>query len=97
MRVYATLVAGALCAGAVTASAAPMGAQLPPEHETPLVQIHHKPGHKGGPPWARQDSRSSRGYATRTMERRTICRTTLRTYYDEYIGQYVRRSVRTCE
>ena len=97
MRALGILVAGTLCLGAVTASAAPLGAQLLPEREAPLVQIHHKPGHKGGPPWARRDSWNDRGYATRTTERRTYCRTTLRTYYDDYMGEYVRRSVRVCD
>lgn len=97
MRVLGILVAGLSCVGAVNASAAPIGAQLLPEHEAPVVQIHHKPGHKGGPPWTRQGNWNDRGYATRSIERRTYCRTTLRTYYDDYRGEYVRRSVRVCD
>jgi len=96
MRALGILAAGALCFGVATASAAPFGGQLLSEHEAPLVQIHHKPGHRGGPPWTRQSNRN-RGYATRTIERRTFCRTTLRTYYDEFTGEYVRRSVRVCD
>jgi len=97
MRALGILVAGAMCYGAASASAAPFGGQSLSATDVPLVQIHHKPGHKGGPPWARKGNRNTRGYATRIIERREVCRTTLRTYYDDYTGEYIRRSVRVCD
>ena len=81
----------------------------------PGVQfVHHKPGHHGGPPWARRnqerdDWRYSRGreywrYArerddwryTRAPERVPICRTTYRTEFDPFEGDYVSRPVQIC-
>lgn len=108
MRVLVLQVGIALCFSAATASANPLmpsgGSQL--MQGTPLVDVHHKPGHGGGPPWKRKnhsqdDWRAGHHYerdfsSTYVEERRTPCRTTYRSYFDDYTGEYVRRSVRVC-
>lgn len=106
MRTAGIVIASALCFCAGTALAAPLANNLLSESGDPLVEIHHKPGHAGGPPWmrgrqGRDEWRGSRGYdrgySSRYIERRTACRTVYRTYFDAYSGEYVRRSARICD
>jgi len=105
MRAAGVLFASALCLYTGAASAASFGSSLLLEPGTPLIEVHHKPGHAGGPPWMRgrqdrdewRESRDyDRGYSSRYSERRTTCRTVYRSYYDAYAGEYVRRSARVC-
>jgi hypothetical protein len=105
MRVSTLVIAGALALGTAGASASPLiaGANGVAAPESLATTIHHKPGHRGGPPWMRggrdrDDRRESRrrrdwddGYQSRT-----VCRTTYRTAFDPYQGAYVRRPVRIC-
>lgn len=68
---------------------------------SPATLVHHKPGHHGGPPWARgrereRDVYEDEAYEARPLYRRRICRTTYRTVYDRYTGDYVSRPVRVC-
>ena len=72
--------------------------------EAPLIGVHHKPGHHGGPPWMqrnqtrdewREDRWDYGGYYGRDRPY-TVCRTTYRTYFDPYTGEYVQRPVRVC-
>lgn len=105
MRATGALIAGALCLWAGAASATSFGSSLLSEPGAPLIGVHHKPGHAGGPPWMRgrqggewrAERRYGGAYSTRTFERRTVCRTVYRSYYDAYTGEYVRRSVRVCD
>ena len=65
-----------------------------------VLPVHHKPGHMGGPPWARRGSdrddwREERRYR-REPAYTQVCRTEYRTRFDPYIGDYVREPVRTC-
>ena len=99
MAWYATLVAGASLLGAAAASESPHVTRAPAPD--PLLSfVHHKPGHKGGPPWARRkeerrDWREDRPYSPgRTYT--TLCRTEYRTRFDPYAGVYLRRPVRVC-
>jgi hypothetical protein len=76
--------------------------------DAPVVSIHHKPGHRGGPPWTRgydRDWRQERGdwryergdwRYDRAPATVTVCRTVPRTEFDPYAGLYVRRPVRIC-
>ena len=56
MRFFVTLVAGLMLFAASAAPAsALMGAHPSPMVPDPLTAlVHHKPGHQGGPPWARR-------------------------------------------
>jgi hypothetical protein len=94
----------ALALGTVEASASPLGAAAgsaaPPN---PLaIEIHHKPGHQGGPPWTRgrqhqmESFGDDRVYEARPRYRREVCRTSYRTVFDRYTGEYVRRPVQIC-
>jgi len=94
--------AGLVTLGArAAASASPVadaGALLAP---SPAVMIHHKPGHHGGPPWMRGRQREDyedqgRPYETRPRYTREVCRTSYRTVFDRYSGEYISRPVRTC-
>ena len=67
-------------------------------------RVHHKPGHHGGQPWLqrnqtrdewREDRWDYGGYYGRDRPY-TVCRTTYRTYFDPYTGEYVERPVRVC-
>jgi len=106
MRVRKLLIAGALCWGIAPVAAAPLTIQLLAAEGLPLIAIHHKPGHEGGPPWKRHkegryEEREYRQYdqhySTRYSAPRSVCRTTERTSFDDYTGEYVRRSVRVCD
>ncbi|MBJ6127869.1 hypothetical protein [Microvirga splendida] len=101
MRRFTIILAGILCASAGAASAGPR-MEGPIAAPAPLVEIHHKPGHKGGPPWMRKNqSRDAWRAETQTRrtytERRSDCRTTTRTEYDSYTDEYIRRTVRVCD
>ena len=65
-----------------------------------VAPVHHKPGHMGGPPWARRgfdrdDGREERRYR-REPAYTQVCRTEYRTRFDPYIGDYVRQPERVC-
>jgi hypothetical protein len=74
----------------------------------PAFLVHHKPGHHGGPPWARGRERHSdsfedgrryderRYYEARPRYQRQVCRTSYRTVFDRYTGEYISRPFRTC-
>jgi hypothetical protein len=100
------LIARALCFYAVPASVTERPDSLLSTHEAPTIDVHHTPGHDGGPPWTRhKQSRDEwrrprqvdREYYGSYSERRTVCRTTYRTYFDDYSGEYVCRSIRVCD
>lgn len=105
MRVTAFLIASGLCVCAAAASAGQIaGHEM--TTEAPLVHVHHKPGHAGGPPWTRRNQsrddwraerRYERGFSNSYTERRPACRTVYRTYLDEFTGDYIRRPVRVCD
>ena len=99
---HAALAAGVSLLAATAASAGPhptAAASAAPAE--PLLSLaHHKPGHKGGPPWARRnpdrrDWRDDRPY-DRGPAYTTVCRTEYRTRFDPYAGVYLRRPVRVC-
>ena len=104
MRRQIVLLAAAMALTTGAASASPLrfvaGAAAPLD---PLaIEIHHKPGHQGGPPWMRDRERQMEpfeedgGYEARPRYRREVCRTSYRTVFDRYTGEYVRRPVRSC-
>jgi hypothetical protein len=106
MRGRQVLIAGALWWGIAPAAAASFSGQPLAAEGLPLIAIHHKPGHEGGPPWKRHkqgryEEREYRQYdqrySTRYNAPRSVCRTTERTYFDDYTGEHVRRSVRVCD
>jgi hypothetical protein len=106
MRALGLLIASALCCGAVTASAGPLVSTHVQGSQGVLTDVHHKPGHYGGPPWTRGNRdrdewrasrRDDREFSSRYSERRSSCRTVYRTYFDDYSGEYVRRSARVCD
>jgi hypothetical protein len=106
MRTFGFLIAGAVCCGAVTASAGPLADTSVQDDPGVLIDVHHKPGHHGGPPWMRDNRDSGEWRASRRYdrefpsqygERRSSCRTVYRTYFDDYSGEYVRRSARVCD
>ncbi len=89
------LAARALGAASTAAVASPLWS-APGALDGPAAfhSIHHKPGHKGGPPWTR-----GRGDDEGSRERvgsRSTCRTTTQTQYDPYRG-YVQRQVQVCD
>ena len=91
------LIASALVLGATTAWGSPMVRNSPVDAATARVtEIHHKPGHRGGPPWARQRERQPEILYERPGTRRQFCRTTYETVFDRYAGEYVNRPVRSC-
>lgn len=59
MRLIA-LVGAALCLAATAAEARPVGTPISGFAEAPVEQVHHKPGHRGGPPWTRERRRPDR-------------------------------------
>lgn len=86
---------GAVALGLQAAAASPFttGAGAP-EAGSLVTSVHHKPGHKGGPPWTRDR------YDVRERERvgtRSTCRTTTQTQYDPYRGGMVQRQVQVCD
>jgi hypothetical protein len=106
MRATGVLFASALCLCAGAALATPLAKGVLSAPGTPLIEVHHKPGHAGGPPWmrgrqdrneGRADRQYDRGYSNHYSERRTACRTVYRSYYDAYAGEYLRRSARVCD
>lgn len=91
---HLTLAAAALLAGFTAAEASPIvSSPVLPDGGPALETVHHKPGHKSGPPSARERSGSS--FEARTAPRST-CRTTTQTQYDPYRG-YVQRQVQVCD
>jgi len=103
MRLRIVLFA-ALALGAVDASASPLGpaAEAAGSPNPLAIEIHHKPGHQGGPPWMRgrqhevESFEDDRVYEERPRYRRQVCRTSYRTVFDRYTGEYVRRPVQSC-
>ncbi len=95
MRGQGLLAAALLAIGTAGASAAPLTGPAFPE--TGLIQsVHHKPGHRGGPPWARSRQQSRDAYGqTRSVTRR-VCDTQSRLVYDSYQDDYVRRRTEVC-
>lgn len=73
------------------ATATPFAVRLDIAPEAAPTLIHHKPGHKGGPPWAR-GNREGQRYAAPRQE----CRTEVRERVDGYTGDVVRRTVQVC-
>lgn len=63
-----------------------------------VTPAHHKPGHKGGPPWARRGSDRADWREEPRYPRPTtaVCHTEYRARFDPYAGVYVRRPVRIC-
>lgn len=87
-------VAGAALASPALAFPTLTGKEIAP---APGVEnIHHKPGHRGGPPWTRQGLERRDWVESRPAYRRQTCETTLRQDYDPYTGSPVTRRVRTC-
>jgi hypothetical protein len=96
-----TGIAAALAVGTAKATASPLSSAgaASIRADAMLHAIHHKPGHHGGPPWARRgdDDGSYRGaYRDDDPPRRTVCRMTYRTVFDRAYGQYVQRPVQVC-
>ena len=109
MRDLTSLLAVALTLGCAGASASPLagGAVAIAPSDGLATAIHHKPGHRGGPPWTRDrerrggddrdfDRESYRDSDERPSYRRQVCRTTYREVYDRYEDEYVTRPVRVC-
>jgi hypothetical protein len=101
MRIVTVLTASALVLVGAGASAHPLAGRMTMAvPDSPATAVHHKPGHGGGPPWARgrdQYRNSYReSYEERPVYRRQVCRTTYREVYDRYVGDYVSRPVRVC-
>ena len=97
MRLVPFFAAAALSLALQSASASPLaGGSAVIQPALPLTLVHHKPGHKGGPPsFARNRQRDD----WRTSDRvgtRSSCRTTTETYYDPYRG-YAQRQVQVCD
>ncbi len=88
------------------ALALPFGAPAIPSAGE-AVLAHHKPGHRGGPPWTRGRGYDDDGYRDRARDRRAeawderprrlACTTRYRSAYDHYLGETVRRPVRVCD
>ena len=106
MRFLGFVIASVLCCCAATASAGPLVSSNLQDDPGVLIDVHHKPGHHGGPPWMRGNRdrdewhagrRYDREFSSRYSERRSSCRTVYRTYFDDYSGEYVRRSARVCD
>lgn len=111
MRLIALLGAG-LCLAATAAGARPLGAPIPAVADASVERVHHKPGHRGGPPWTRERRRpdrfdegrgfESRGYGSPygdSYRSRVVverCVTRYEERYDPYRDAYVRRPVRVC-
>ena len=106
------LVAGFLALGlAGMAQAAPLAGPQPDlTPATPAQAIHHKPGHRGGPPWMRGRAERDRDDDRRAYRQRdrddwdddrpsrrtTACRTEYREAFDPYRGVSIRRPVQVC-
>jgi hypothetical protein len=98
MRFSTVLIAGALALGTAGASASPLvsGGAAAVTLDPLATTVHHKPGHRGGPPWTRQQPSRTERYVERPAYRTSYCRTTYRTQYDPDLDEYVRRAVRVC-
>jgi len=94
---WAPFVAGVLVLGLDTAAAAPLASAAAGLEAGPEVMlVHHKPGHKGGPPsWA--NNREREASRSNPVVPRSTCRTTTETRYDPYRGAYVQRQVQVCD
>jgi hypothetical protein len=88
----------AACLTLVSSQALPSPLVSPSAPKSEAIVIHHKPGHHGGPPWARRDDywRERDRYDRYDRRRVTECRTRYDETYDPYRGVYVRRPVETC-
>jgi len=106
MRVAKSAFTVLICAPAMLiatmADASPLapGTAFPTAGAT-VQAIHHKPGHRGGPPWMRDrdDRRSNERRVDRDDGRSRparVCQTQYRTEYDPYDDEYVRRPVQVC-
>jgi hypothetical protein len=99
MQLRVFVLAGVMAVAGSIASAGPVMMDLVPN---PLVsRVHHKDGHRGGPPWARRghdrDGWREEGREYRSeREYLTACRTVYRTEFDPYWETYRRRPVRVC-
>jgi hypothetical protein len=91
------LVAGAIALLATGAAANPLVTSATSVDATApaLEQIHHKPGHQGGPPWARGRDDGRRSYTPERVTRR-VCETRMQRVYDPYEDEYVRRETQVC-
>ena len=87
------------------ALALPLPGPAIPSTAGEAILAHHKPGHRGGPPWMRGRGYDD-GYRDRNRRaqawdegrpRRPACTTRYRSEYDPYLGETVRRPVRVCE
>jgi hypothetical protein len=91
----------AACLTLASGQALPSPLLSPSAPQAEAVIVHHKPGHHGGPPWARRDDdwrdrdRYER-YNRYDRRRVTECRTRYDETYDPYRGAYVRRPVEIC-
>jgi hypothetical protein len=63
---------------------------------TSISLVHHKPWHRGGPPWTRGRYYERETWSYERPVAVAFCRTTLRTEFDPYAGVYVRRPIRVC-
>ena len=94
------LAAASLGLMAGTASAGPLPTFDPGLATHSLAEsVHHKPGHRGGPPWTRGGRGYDRDDGRAMVERRqrvTRCVTRYRESYDSYRGVYVRRPIEVC-
>ncbi len=102
----ALLIAALVLALPGAALALPLGSPKAPP-TTGAEAVHHKPGHRGGPPWTRGRGYDDDGYRDRYRDRRAeawderprrlACTTRYRSTYDPYLGETVRRAVRVCD
>jgi hypothetical protein len=93
MRCLISLAAVGLALGTTAVAASPLAATGASAVDAGAMveTVHHKPGHRGGPPWARRGHDGDYRYS-----RRTVCRTTYQTVFDPYYGNYIRRPVQVC-
>ncbi|HEY8380847.1 MAG TPA: hypothetical protein VIL09_01730 [Microvirga sp.] len=98
MRVAPLILAGAFGLMTSAAWAGPIPITAPDRMTgAAATLIHHKPGHQGGPPWARRQQQPAYERYDRPVRSVETCRTTTRTQVDPYTGDTVRRSVRVCD
>ena len=96
-QLMAVLASAMLLAPSLAGASPPAGAGASSLATDPTVlPVHHKPGHRGGPPWARRGSDRDDWRDRREPAYTQVCRTEYRTRFDPYVGDYVREPVRTC-
>jgi len=97
MRVHVLAMAGVVCLSATPSLALPLGSDSVAALATsPLMEmVHHKRGHKGGPPWARQQMNRQDWVGSRPAYRRS-CATRYEEEYDPWSGYVRRRPVEIC-